>query len=103
MFKLLLEHCAIGKACQHVVEGKLGDPLLALDDLPDHFVEAFRKAGKLVFAANAHLDMFSRRKAASSLVVTLLRLRNSSSLPPCGKADEQMPEQSHDSRLPLKI
>ena len=48
MVELLLEHGAVGQAGQHVVEGELGDALLALGDLADHFVEAGREPRQLV-------------------------------------------------------
>ena len=76
MVELLLEHGAVGKPGEHVVERELGDPLLALGDLADHLVEAGREAGKLVFAANADLDMLARSKPPGGLVEARQRLGN---------------------------
>ena len=68
MVELLLEHRAVGQPGQHVVEGELGDPLLAFGDLADHLVEAGGQPRQLVAPANPDLDMLARarRPAASS-------------------------------------
>ena len=64
MLELLLEHAAVGQPGQDVVEGELGDALLALGDLADHLVEAGREPRQLVAAANPHLDMLARGEPA---------------------------------------
>ena len=68
MIELLLEHGAVGQAGEDVVEGELGDALLALGDLADHVVEAVREPRELVAAAHADLDMLARREPAGGFV-----------------------------------
>ena len=68
MFELLLEHAAVGQAGQDVVEGELGDALLALGDLADHLVEAPASRADLVAAAHPDLDVLARRQAPRRLV-----------------------------------
>ena len=77
MLELLLEHGAVGQPGQHVVEGELGDALLALGDLADHFVEAVGEPRKLVLAAHPDLDMLARGEAPGGFVEPRERLRDS--------------------------
>jgi hypothetical protein len=103
MFELLVKHRAIGKAGQHIVERKLGDPLLAFRDLPDHLVEACRKAGKLVGTAHAHLDVFARSQSPGSFVKPRERLSNPAGRAPRRKCDHNQPKQGHDGERELEL
>ena len=82
MLELLLEHGAVGQTGQDVVEGELGDALLALGDLADHVVEARREPRQLIVAAHPHLDMLAGRQPAGGFVEPGERLRDSPGRPP---------------------
>ena len=103
MIELLVEHGAVGKRGQHVVEGELGDTLLAFGDLADHFVEARGKPRELVLAAHADLDMFTRRQAPCRLVEPCEGLCDPSRRFPRRQGDEQQAEQRHDAERQLEL
>ena len=91
MLQLLLEHRPVGQPGQRVVEGELGDALLALGDLADHLVEAVREPRELVLAAHAHLDMLSRGQPPGRLVETGKRLGDSARRLHVAKATRSSP------------
>ena len=86
MFELLLEHASVGQPGQDVVEGELGDALLALGDLADHLVEAGREPRELVAAAHPHLDMLAGREPAGGFVEPRQRLGDAPRRAPCREA-----------------
>src|SRR5205085_8769563 len=79
------------------------DALLALDDLPDHLVEASGEAGKLVLAPDADLDVLASGEATGGLVEAGKRLRDVSRGPPGRETDEKQPEQRHHPERQLKL
>ena len=68
LLQLLVEHRSVRQAGKDVVEGELSDPLLALDDLTNHLIEARREARKLVAAANTDLDTLAAGKPPRGFV-----------------------------------
>ena len=103
MFELLLKHGAVRQSGEHVIERQLRDPLLALDDLAGHFVEARRQPRQLVVAAHPHLNMLARGQPAGGLVEASERLRNSPRRTPRREGDEEEAEQRHDGERELQF
>ena len=101
MVELLLEHGAVGETGEYVVECELGDALLALGDLADHFVEAGCEPGKLVLPANADLDMLARSKPPGGVVETRQRLGNPARRAPRRECRDKQAEQRHDGKRKL--
>ena len=103
MLELLLEHGAVGQAGQHVVEGELGDALLALGDLAGHFVEAVGEPRQLVLAAHPDLDMLARGEAPGGFVEAGERLRDPRRRLPRRQPDQQQAEQGHEAERELQL
>src|SRR3954452_18580573 len=103
MVELLMKHRPVGKGRQDVVEGELGDALLALSDLADHFVETVGEPRQLVLAAHPDLDMLARRQASSGLVETRERLRYPPRRFPGREGDEQQTKQRHPAKRRLQL
>ena len=76
---MLVKHRAIGKGGQHVIERKLGDPLLALGNFPDHFIEAGGKPRKLILPPHAHVRMFATCEPTGGLIQSSQRSSNPAS------------------------
>ena len=103
VFELLLEHAAVGQAGQHVVEGELGDALLALGDLADHFVEARRQPRQLVGAADLDLNRLARGQPPGRLVEPGERLGDARGGLPGRERHQHQPQKRHGGKRQLEL
>ena len=83
-----------GSAGQRIVEGEMGDAVLAIDDLVRHRVEAFGEAADLVVARHGHLGEVARAERACRAIERGDRPGDPARQPYAAEQHEQQAEQA---------